>query len=49
MLINAVTANRLSIVKQLVAEGVDINTPAIGDGTALMIAIGQNNAEMIDD
>lgn len=48
MLINAVSANRLSIVKQLVAEGVDINVPAIGDGTALMIAIGENNTGMID-
>jgi len=48
MMIQAVAANRFSVIKQLVDDGVDINTPAIGDGTALMIAIGKNNEEMID-
>jgi len=49
MIIQAVAANRLSVIKQMVDDGVDINLPALGDGTALMIAIGKSNNQMVDD
>jgi ankyrin repeat protein len=48
MLIAASAANRISVIKQLVNDGVDIDTPAIGDGTALMIAIKKGNSDMVD-
>jgi len=49
MLITAAAANRISVIKQLISDGVDINTPALGDGTALMIAIRKDNSAMIDN
>jgi len=49
MLITAAASNRMSVIKQLVKDGVDIDTPALGDGTALMIAIKRDNVAMIDN
>ena len=43
LLINAVAANDINTIKSLQNYGVDINIPVIGDGTALMIAVKQNN------
>lgn len=47
LLINAVSSNRLAVIKQLVNNGVNIDTPAKGDGTALMLAVKHNNLAMV--
>jgi len=47
LMIAAVTDNRISVIRQLVADGVDIDVAAIGDGTALIIAIRYNNIDMV--
>lgn len=46
-LIEAVKSNNLVNIELLIAEGVDIDTPAIGDGTALIIAVKRNNRAMV--
>ena len=38
-LIAAVMKNDIAAIEALQNQGVDINTPAIGDGTALIIAV----------
>jgi len=48
LMIAAVAANRISIIKLLIAEGVDIDVAAIGDGTALIMAIRYNNLNMVN-
>lgn len=47
-LIRAVNDNDLQSIRQMIAEGVDIDTPAIGDGTALIIAVKENNQAMVE-
>jgi len=49
LMIAAVAANRISIIKLLIAEGVDIDVAAIGDGTALIMAIRYNNLNMVKE
>ena len=46
-LIRAVDDNDLESIRQMLADGVDINTPAIGDGTALIIAVKKDNQTMV--
>lgn len=46
LLINAVTRNDIDAIRVLRNDGVDINVPVIGDGTALMIAVKKNNKIM---
>jgi beta-lactamase regulating signal transducer with metallopeptidase domain len=48
LMITAVASNQISIIKQLIADGVDIDVAAIGDGTALIMAIRYNNIEMVE-
>jgi bla regulator protein BlaR1 len=47
LMIAAVAANRLTTIKQLIADGVDIDVAAVGDGTALIMAIRYNNMDMV--
>lgn len=48
-LINAVLLEDVQRLEFLVKEeGIDIDTPAIGDGTALIIAVRENLPEMVD-
>lgn len=46
-LLNAVENNDLGTINSLLNNGVDINTPLIGDGTALMLAVKRRNSEMV--
>lgn len=46
-LLKAVESNDLDTVNSLLNQGIDINTPLIGDGTALMIAVKRRNSEMV--
>ena len=48
LMIDAVAANRISVIKQLIAQGVDIDVAAIGDGTALIMAVRYENIAMVD-
>ena len=48
-LIRAVDDNDLDSIRRMIAEGVDINTPAIGDGTALIIAVKKNRRIMVEE
>jgi bla regulator protein BlaR1 len=48
LLIAAVDAGKIKIVKAIIEDGVDINVPLLGDGTALMIAIKNKDITMID-
>jgi beta-lactamase regulating signal transducer with metallopeptidase domain len=47
LLIAAVAADRISVIKQLIDEGIDIDVAAIGDGTALIMAVRYNNVDMV--
>jgi bla regulator protein blaR1 len=47
-LIEAVMQNDIEEIKRLQSDGVDIDTPAIGDGTALIIAVKLKNQLMVD-
>lgn len=49
LLIAAVDAGKVKIVKALIESGIDINIPLLGDGTALMTAIQNKNITMIDE
>lgn len=46
-LIEAVRYNDVKEIERLIAEGVDIDTPAIGDGTALIMAVKRDNQAMV--
>jgi ankyrin repeat protein len=46
-LLAAVANNDIDAVKALLNQGIDINTPLIGDGTALMVAVKKRNPEMV--
>jgi len=48
LMIAAVAANRLGIIKQLIDDGVDIDVAAIGDGTALIMAVRHDNIDMVN-
>ena len=48
LLIAAVDAGKVKIVKALIEDGVDINIPLLGDGTALMIAIQNKDITVIN-
>lgn len=48
LMIDAVAANRISVIKQLIAQGVDIDVASIGDGTALIMAVRYENIAMVD-
>jgi bla regulator protein blaR1 len=47
-LLDAVRANRPDLVRQLVAQGVDINATQPGDGSALIVASRRGNLAMVD-
>lgn len=47
-LVRAVDSNDLESIRQMIAEGMDINTPAIGDGTALILAVKMDNKVMVE-
>ena len=49
LLVAAVEANKIKLIKALVDDGVDINIPLLGDGTALMIAVQNNNVAMMNE
>jgi ankyrin repeat protein len=47
-LLDAVRANRPDVVRQLVAQGVDIDATLPGDGSALILASRSGNMAMVD-
>jgi len=47
LLIDAVARNDIDTIKTLQQSGVDINVPALGDGTALIVAVKQDNKAMV--
>lgn len=47
-LLDAVRANRPDLVRQLVAQGVDIDAVLPGDGSALIVASRSGNVAMVD-
>jgi len=47
LLLAAVSSNNLKVLKVLLEDGIDINTPVIGDGTPLIIAVKRENLELV--
>ncbi|TQV77095.1 peptidase M56, BlaR1 [Aliikangiella marina] len=48
-LITAVNYGDINMIRTLVADGIDINTPVVGDGTALIIAVKKQNITLVEE
>lgn len=48
LLVSALNTGNISVLEKLLEAGIDINTPAVGDGTPLMIASAKGNLDMVE-
>ncbi|TQV74177.1 peptidase M56, BlaR1 [Exilibacterium tricleocarpae] len=46
-LLSAVTDNDLTAIQGMIADGLDINTPMAGEGTALIVAVRRKNLTLV--
>ena len=47
-LVAAVRNDDLALIRQMRSDGLDINAPVPGDGTALMVAVRRNNRSLVE-